>query len=657
MNWTKELGSRLFMSYNYLTWFKFLSVSSYFVFNFFWNSVDEYTLENDLNPPTFTENSVDVLLAQQPAVQAGRFEFTHFNSDLEYEQALVNAIWWSRWKTYFSHRSSMQHRALIVALNKQRLIKFQGLLRRQPFGVLIHGGPGTGKSKAAYEIAKRLKESEGDPLTANQLIVLNEADEFQSEYRSCHKVVVFDDVGTTKLSVESKDSYRKVIDFINNIPRCALNPHLELKGNVLIRPDIVVLTANSLDGIAQSQVEPGACMRRFPLVVSMPKRDVYTLFKLKVDRSSVSWHRLSSGHNNYSYVIDQDNLSMDQLMAVAKDRYLEHIASQEAYMRSCILPDPPKEVRSSISRVKDLVFRSMYSWAGNNEKLRSTIGTLEFKVSGSEVVAQCSYSPQGGSGKASIPKEIITGLESVSITSENINSSSSDELLAPISINRRDEAQALYVHEMLKSFHERSSFEVEWDEHLLCTVEGFAKYFILQGDWERRDNILVLDHFSLGELVSYTNLLSHRKCLSELFIESKMLDLRDNLNISLLPRLQAREETLTSSVVSFLYSKHPHLRLVAREYHLGSRAGDLLYFDFSSNNFIVIEVKYEKSNGVKTQSSKMSQCVTDALIGAGYSKVNVTGVACSGLSLDSILWTQSYGSVSVYKKFMQHLLA
>lgn len=658
LNWSKEFTRKLIISYNFVSWFKVFSISSYFMFNYFWFSADEISLDNDLNLPVFTENSVDVLLAQQSAVQAGRFEFTHYSSDREYEQALVNAIWWCRWKTWFSHRSSIQHRALVIALHKQRLLKFQGLLRRQPFGVLIHGGPGTGKSKAAYEIAKRLKEYEGDPLTADQLIVLNESDQFQSEYRSCHKVVVFDDVSSTNLSYEDGDPYRKVIDFINNVPRCALNPHLELKGNVLIKPEIVVMTLNSLHSMYNTQVERGACMRRFPLVISMPRRNVYNLYRMETTETSEMSPDSLGSDNGFHYVVDKRNLSLDELMSLTKSRYLDHILSQESYMKSCALPNPSVEVRSSTSRIKDCIFRSLYSWAGSNERLESIISSLEYKVSSSKVVAQSAFCPQGGNHLIATSCSLVDDLESLSIAATNTGDSSDDESSASIVIERRNEADAVFIHELLNSFIKRSRLEIKWSDVRLAAVESFARYFFLQGDWCLCDGILTLGTHSIGKgNVHCHDILGSRKYVNELYVESVMWDVREQLKISLLPRHDSREEALTSAIVGRIYEKCPSFRLAAREYRCGDRAGDLLYYDFLTKHFVVIEIKYDKSNGVKDQAILMSKCVNDALISSGHSNPHLTGIGCHGVGVDSLRILKAFGCDSSHKKFKQMFLA
>jgi hypothetical protein len=327
-----------------------------FLFGYKWNSIDDYCRDNDLALPVFTEDQIDVLLAEKSAVQAGRFELSSYNTDSEYEDALKRALWFCRWKTWYSHRSTQQHRALVDTLQKQRLLRFGSLMRRQPFGLVIHGGPGTGKSKAAYELAKRLMDLAGTPLYANELIVLNEADEYQSEYRSNHKVVIFDDVGSTKISIEAKDPYRKVIDFINNVPRCALNPHLELKGNVQIRPEIVIMTSNSLDSLPQSQVEPGAAYRRFKVKLTMPKRETY-YFVEQVPSSLPSGLSKMTAMTFNGLESDHTLHTIDSVMDIIGPQYLQHLEEQDSYMSSCVLPQAPTSVRTPWVRFQERFFK------------------------------------------------------------------------------------------------------------------------------------------------------------------------------------------------------------------------------------------------------------------------------------------------------------
>jgi len=104
------------------------------------------------------------------------------------------------------------------------------------------------------------------------MVTLNETDEYQSEFRTSHKVVLFDDIGASKYGLaDTKNPWRKVVDFVNNIRKTALNPNVEMKGKVYIEPDLVIITSN-LDftrGAAINQYIPAqdAIFRRFNRIV------------------------------------------------------------------------------------------------------------------------------------------------------------------------------------------------------------------------------------------------------------------------------------------------------------------------------------------------------------------------------------------------------
>jgi hypothetical protein len=117
-------------------------------------------------------------------------------------------------------------------------------IRKQPFGVLLSGEAGSGKTGVAIRLANYyLRKTYGDS-TTDDIVVINETDEFQSEFRTCHKVVIFDDLAQAKEGVSTMDPFRKLIDFINNIRKTSLNPNLEMKGKVFIEPDLVIVTTN-----------------------------------------------------------------------------------------------------------------------------------------------------------------------------------------------------------------------------------------------------------------------------------------------------------------------------------------------------------------------------------------------------------------------------
>lgn len=155
----------------------------------------------------------------------------------EYKHSLAYSIW--------STRDSNLATRLNAAIDNLETDVSDGALRKQPFCVMLYGYPGTGKSSFAIQIAKALMTDLYGEFNTSDMVTLNETDEYQSEFRTSHKVVLFDDIGASKYGLaDTKNPWRKVIDFVNNIKKTALNPNVEMKGKVYIEPDLVILTSN-----------------------------------------------------------------------------------------------------------------------------------------------------------------------------------------------------------------------------------------------------------------------------------------------------------------------------------------------------------------------------------------------------------------------------
>lgn len=278
------------------------------------------------------------IIAQSPAIQAGRFECTNFQNTSDYIEEVKTTLSDLRFEITFvtPYQYNMFLNKISVLdkiLADLKLQTFDSSMRPQPYGVLIKGVPGCGKSSFAYKLAQKMCAITGKPLHRSEMVVLNESDEFQSEFRSHHRVVIFDDIAAEQKDVASINPWRKIIDFINNIPKTSLNPHLELKGNILIRPEIVIVTSNIRDldlATRQFMISPEAIARRFPDIVSIESgnnvhHDVYTLTTDVQAKSCLSYS------NNYGHLSCKDYTKSDGSISntnVSRDTIIDNIASK-----------------------------------------------------------------------------------------------------------------------------------------------------------------------------------------------------------------------------------------------------------------------------------------------------------------------------------------
>ena len=174
----------------------------------------------------------------------------------------------------FSVRDSNTLSRISHAIDDLETDVSNGSLRQQPFCIVLYGYPGTGKSSFAIQIARALMIDKYGSFNSSDMVTLNETDEYQSEFRTSHKVVLFDDIGASKYGLaDTKNPWRKVVDFVNNIRKTALNPNVEMKGKVYIEPDLVIITSN-LDftkGAAIAMYIPAqdAIFRRFNRIVKV----------------------------------------------------------------------------------------------------------------------------------------------------------------------------------------------------------------------------------------------------------------------------------------------------------------------------------------------------------------------------------------------------
>ena len=149
-------------------------------------------------------------------------------------------------------------------------------IRMRPFSFLLFGGSSVGKSTLITPIIRAILKMNGFDSSQRSVCTLNEVDKFQSEYRSYHTGVIFDDLCNMKTAALSCNPLEKVLSFINNIPQFALNPNAELKGVIGIEPKVCAGNTNvkdlNVDELTNEQI---AILGRFCYTITQKVRPEY----------------------------------------------------------------------------------------------------------------------------------------------------------------------------------------------------------------------------------------------------------------------------------------------------------------------------------------------------------------------------------------------
>jgi energy-coupling factor transporter ATP-binding protein EcfA2 len=205
--------------------------------------------------------SVEELLSKFAAVRCGAKSISGYS-----RQAYIDRLTWMRELLKFDPTpvSRRAYERISYTLETLKLDDSNGKIRKQPYCVVLTGYPGSGKSTFALQLAVECMKRRYGEASPGDIVTLNETDEFQSEFRTSHKVVIFDDLGAESQRPGTVNPWRKVIDFVNNVRKTALNPNVDMKGNVYIEPDLVIITTNlhSCLGVTNWMKAPGAIFRR-----------------------------------------------------------------------------------------------------------------------------------------------------------------------------------------------------------------------------------------------------------------------------------------------------------------------------------------------------------------------------------------------------------
>lgn len=252
-------------------------------------------------------------------------------------QQYIDRLTWIKYLLRFDPTllSRKSFERVSYALESLKLDDSNGKIRKQPFCVLLTGYPGSGKSNFALQLAVACLKRRYGSAVSGDIVTLNETDEYQSEFRTSHKVVIFDDLGAERMR-DSKNPWRKVIDFVNNVRKTALNPNVDMKGNVYMEPDLVIITTNLNGnlGVTNWMNAPGAIFRRIKGYIFLA--DGFTHAREIIPQNDSSD---CSGAYSKNMIIDEgidlsDLIERSVLIENLVDRFERHMYEQTLFVEN-----------------------------------------------------------------------------------------------------------------------------------------------------------------------------------------------------------------------------------------------------------------------------------------------------------------------------------
>lgn len=164
----------------------------------------------------------------------------------------------------------------LLGLQVSRTLSKKEIIREKPYGVLLFGGSGVGKSAISNALVRYILKVNGKDASPSAVVTLNQEDKYQSEFCTHHKGVILDDICNTSLDRTEGSPTSSIIMFLNQVPMAALNANAEMKGKVMIEPNVVCGTTNVKDLFSnQLSNEPLSINRRFEVTITQKVKPEY----------------------------------------------------------------------------------------------------------------------------------------------------------------------------------------------------------------------------------------------------------------------------------------------------------------------------------------------------------------------------------------------
>lgn len=234
------------------------------------------------------DHEYSVLISAQDVLTAGKLSYLNdkyvegIESEAQFETRIIALI--EKFRKYRAKESNPPLRTILdnkinrLCALRADLVSSQhnAAMKIKPYCVMILGSSAVGKSTLAEAVINYIGQVNGIDVGPGSIATINDADKYDSEVTSNTRVIVMDDFGSTQSSKVSEVPTRRIFDTVNNAPKFALKADLNEKGNVQIKPDLVVITTNIADLNSHAYCsEPAALMRRVSVCLTVSLRDTH----------------------------------------------------------------------------------------------------------------------------------------------------------------------------------------------------------------------------------------------------------------------------------------------------------------------------------------------------------------------------------------------
>jgi len=225
------------------------------------------------------------------------------------------------------------------------------IMRERPFCVQIFGPSGVAKSTLIEAVKKQVCDANNIPYEDHNVVYINEADKFDTEFTHHTTVVVLDDLGNVNPDRnDGKSPTQMIIDLVNNIPKLAVKADLADKGNVPKAAQLVIITTNIEDMHAKLySSEPASILRRMDVVMKVSLRQTHSDKKtntfsrnafienrnawsidygqIKITRSDVKTVK-----DDFEFAVEQTDGSLLQALTYLRTMSVEHFDAQRHFV-------------------------------------------------------------------------------------------------------------------------------------------------------------------------------------------------------------------------------------------------------------------------------------------------------------------------------------